>query len=405
LFTSEHRAALEKEGYAQLARDARSEVIFSAALFDEENPELPLAPNSWVERVLWASGAAAKAGGLEEAFAHEARVMAELVKPDESDEKWKAIWDGRHDAEQPFDEYFFAGDPAVITPEKWSARRVEQGVQDPAVLWFESVLGVQRVPWEPLVRVRARALGQLAHALLAESLAAGQVGAGGFGPLPSKAEAAERLAGALATKRASWPADRYWDSFHAELTHACEVLLGRTYEIAPAQAFVAAEWNLPRGATVKCGEGRIEVGGRVDLVLSDRPGWRGATVEILDFKTGGDVKLNAVRMARDGRSLQLALYLAAIQALGAERGRVGMVKIEPGGTTSLGMEELDVALTSLARLEKFIESGRYGALTADRAEYPPYGYTWPLACVPIPATVLEAKFVKTFGSEEEGSDV
>jgi hypothetical protein len=405
LFTSEHRAALEKESYAQLARDTRSEVVFSAALFDEENPELPLAPNSWVERVLWASGAATEAGGLEEAFAREARVAVDIVKPDESDEKWKAIWDGRRDAERPFDEHFFAGDPAVITPKKWSARRVEQGVQDPAVLWFESVLGVQRVPWEPLVRGRARALGQLAHALLAEALTAGQVGAGGFGPLPSQAEAAERLARALVTKRAGWPADRYWDSFHAELTHACEVLLGRTYEIAPAQAFVAAEWNLPRGATVKCGEGRIEVGGRVDLVLSDRPGWRGATVEILDFKTGGDVKLNAARMARDGRSLQLALYLAAMQALGAASGRVWMVKIEPGGTTSLRMEELDVALMSLTRLEKFIESGRYGALTADRAEYPPYGYTWPLACVPIPATVLEAKFVKTFGREEEDADV
>ena len=182
------------------------------------------------------------------------------------------------------------------------------------------------------------------------------------------------------------------------------MLLGRTYAIAPAQAFVAAEWNLPRVATVKCGEGRIEVGGRVDLVLSDRPGWRGAAVEILDFKTGGDVKLNAARMARDGRSLQLALYLAAVQALGAASGRVWMVKIEPGGTTSLGMEELEVALTSLSRLEKFIASGCYGALTADRAEYPPYGYTWPLACVPVPAMVLAEKFEKTFGSEEEETD-
>ncbi len=401
LFTSEHRAALEKEGYAQMARDTRCEMIFSAALFDEENPELPLAPNSWVERVLWASGAAAEAGGLEEAFARAARATAVGSKPDGSDLKWKTIWDGRRDAGRPFDEYFFAGDSAMITPEKWSARRVEQGVQDPAVLWFESVLGVRRVPWEPLVRVRARALGQLAHALLAEALTAEQVGAGGFGPLPLQAETAEHLAQALAAKRAGWPADRYWDSFHAELTHACEVLLGRTYEIAPAKAFIAAEWNIPRGATVRCGEERIEVGGRVDLVLSDRPGWRGATVEILDFKTGGDVKLSAARMARDGRSLQLALYLATMQALGAESGRVWMVKIESGGTMSLGMEELDVALRSLMRLEKFIESGRYGALTADRAEYPPYGYTWPLACVPVPATVLEAKFEKTFGPEED----
>lgn len=405
LFTSEQRAAFEKAGYTQLARDTRTEVIFSAALFDEENPELPLAPNSWVERVLWASGAAAEAGGLEEAFAEAAKVTAVSPEPNAADLAWKRIWDGRRDAGRVFDEHFFAGDPAVITPEKWSARRVEQGVQDPAVLWFESVLGVQRVPWEPLVRVRAKALGQLAHALLAYALTAGQVGAGGFGPLPGQADAAERLKQALTHKRASWPEDRYWDSFHAELAHACEVLLARVYELAPADAFVAAEWNVPRGATVACGAQRIEVGGRVDLVLSDRAGFKGATVEILDFKTGGDVKLSASRMARDGKSLQLALYLAALKALGADGGRVWMVKVEAGGTTSLGMEELDLALASLGRLEKMLVSGTYGALTADRAEYPPYGYTWPLACVPVPAAVLAEKFERTFGEETEDTDV
>ena len=404
VFTSEQKAALEKAGYAQLARDTRREVIFTAALFDEENPELPLAPNSWVERVLWASGEAAAAGGLEEAFARKARHVATSPAAAPGDAEWRAIWDGRRDPARPFDEWFFCGDPAAITPKDWSARRIEAGVQDPAVLWFESVLGVARVPWEPLVRARARALGQIAHALLARALAGEGADAAHFAPLPGRDEAAWRLAAALAEKRGAWPDDRYWDSFHAELTHVCETLLGQAFEIAAgmesARVFVAAERSLPAEAAVACGGGRIHVRGRMDLVLSDRPGWRDAAVEVLDFKTGGDAKLNAGRMARDGKSLQLALYLAALRSLGAGRGRVWMVKIEPGGTSALAMEDLDLALTRLGRMAGFVETGRYGALTPDRGEYPPYGYDWPLACAPIPAAVLAEKFAATFGGEE-----
>jgi hypothetical protein len=106
-------------------------------------------------------------------------------------------------------------------------------------------------------------------------------------------------------------------------------------------------------------------------------------------------------MGRDGKSLQLALYLAALRSLGAERGRVWMVKIEPGGTSALGMEDLDLALAPLGRMAAFVATGRYGALTPDRGEYPPYGYDWPLACAPIPATVLARKFTATFGADDD----
>lgn len=409
LFTCAQKAALEKAGYAQLARDTREEVVFTAALFDEQNPELPLAPNSWVERVLWASGEASRAGGLEEAFMTGARDASPPPASDGTDEAWKAVWDRRRDPGAVFDGHFFCGDPALITPESWSARRIEAGVQDPVVLWFESVLGVERVPWEPLTRARARALGQLAHALLASALAPDQAGAGRFGPLPEAAHARARLEKSLRSRRDDWPGDCYWDSFHAELAHVCETLLGRAYEIAAefgnASVFSAAEWSLPADATVACGAGRAAVRGRVDLVLSDRPGWRGARVEILDFKTGGDARLSAGRMARDGKSLQLALYLAAACSLGAERGRVWMAKVEPGGTSSLSSEELDLALAPLARLADFASTGRYGALTPDRTEYPPYGYTWPLACAPVREATLRAKFAATFGGETEVRDV
>ena len=66
------------------------------------------------------------------------------------------------------------------------------------------------------------------------------------------------------------------------------------------------------------------------------------------------------------------------------------------------MEDLDVALAPLGRLADFVSTGRYGALTPDRGEYPPYGYDWPLACAPIPEAVLREKFFATFGAGESG---
>jgi exopolyphosphatase/guanosine-5'-triphosphate,3'-diphosphate pyrophosphatase len=45
--------------------------------------------------------------------------------------------------------------------------------------------------------------------------------------------------------RGQWPADRYWDSFHAELTRICGVLLDNVYALG-AGPYVATEAWLPR---------------------------------------------------------------------------------------------------------------------------------------------------------------
>ncbi|MEO6875512.1 MAG: PD-(D/E)XK nuclease family protein [Opitutaceae bacterium] len=396
LFTSEDRAALERAGYQGLARDTRKEVIFSAALFSESEPELKLAPNSWLERVIWSQGLASGAGGLEAAFD---RLAVEVPTPLEEAPDvavWDATWRGRHDATRPFDEYFFAGDPGLITPEKLSAKRVERGVQDPAELWFEAVLGVKRVAWEPLTRTRRKVLGQQAHLLLAAALRSTEV-TKGFGEMPPLGEAQERLTAALTAMRSQWPADRYWDSFHAELAQICAALLENVYAL-DAGRYVATEAWLPSPAEVTRGDWRLPVVGRMDLVRLDRPGWRGANVDIIDFKTGGDLNLTAERMARSGASLQLGVYLAGARSLGAKTGRVWMLKPRPGEAAMIDFGELEVALTRLDWLATAMQRGVYGALTKDRSEHTTAGYTWPLASTPVRHAVLAAKFAATFGA-------
>lgn len=212
---------------------------------------------------------------------------------------------------------------------------------------------------------------------------------------PALVEARARLADALATLRARWPRDRYWDSFHAELGGMAGTLLEQVFTLETG-SFVAVEARLPREATVPLGrEAHLAVHGRLDLAFLDHPEWAGAQVDIVDFKTGADAKLSAARMAR-GASLQLGIYLAAVESLGVAGGRVWMLKPGAGGGTSLDLSELPPALAALAQIGRHLTTGRYGALTPDRTDYT-HGFEWPLACAPVRHAVLAQKFALTFG--------
>ena len=404
LLTVDERAALERAGYAALTRDTRTQVIFSAALFAPEDPEVKLAPNSWVERVMWAQGAVDDDGDMEAAFDRLALAVAPLPEADPGRlGQWQSLWAGRRDPMRPFDEFFFAGDAARIAPAKLSAKLIERGVQDPAELWFEAVLGVRRVGWEPFARTRRKALGQRAHELLAVALQPGDAVGRGFGTMPSPTDAAAKLDRALAILRAQWPADCYWDSFAAELGQVSRALLENVYAI-DAGGYGATEVWLPAKAHLDLGGHALPIVGRMDLVRLDRPDWPGARVDIIDFKTGGDTELSAERMARSGASLQLGVYLQAARSLGAADGKVWMIKPEPGAITSLALADLGLALGKLNWLETALARGVYGALTRDRSDYAPDGFAWPLACVPVPQAVLAEKFARTFGGEAAGDE-
>ena len=182
-----------------------------------------------------------------------------------------------------------------------------------------------------------------------------------------------------------------------DVCRAARELLARVYAL-PGARFGAVEVRLPEGATVPVGDaGRLPVSGLMDLVLSDRPGWSGARVEIVDYKTGSGSKLSARRMASTGLSLQLGVYLQAAISAGAA-GTVWMLKPEEL-PHRVGMEDVDRASAKLAVLGVHLSTGVYGARTPDRTEFT-HGFEWPLACAPIGWAVLEAKFARTFGSWE-----
>jgi hypothetical protein len=394
VYGADDRAWLEKRGYASLARDTATQVVFSAALADDAEPETKLAPNSWLERVLWRTDAAG--GDIQAAFERLA-VTVPRPAPVTNADSWLAIWNSRRDATRAFDDYFLSVDPAQIKLEQLSARLIESAVADPAALWFGAVLKAARVEWGPLMRSRKRSLGQLAHRVVAAALR-GEFAEGVFFEKPARAEVENRLKVELERFRAMWPADRFWDSFHAALEHACVLLLENLFLLQTGR-FMATELRLPAGVLVPLGVsgGSLAVTGRMDVVFRDRTDWLGADVLVVDFKTGSDPLLSAERMGEKGASLQLGVYLAAMRALGAQSGRVWMLKPEPGGVAVMEMGELDQALLPLGQIALHLESGRYGALTPDKSIHAPSGCIWPLACTPVPEAVLVKKFAATFG--------
>lgn len=396
LLTGEQRARREKDGWISVARNTAGSIGFSAALFDEEEPEVRLAPNGWLERVLLADAPSSE--GVEEAFARRAR--ARPLPGEDADPAlatWTTGWRRRRDPAAPFDGDFLCGDPVTTRPARLAARLIESGLQDPAELWFGGVLGLQRTAWGPLGRIRRKVLGSVVHRLLARALRGAGRGAD-FGPLPGESTARERLAAALAEWREERPRDRYWESLAAEMGEVASLLLKQVYALGGGP-FVGVEVRVPAGTTIPCGAEGVEqeITGRIDLVLSDRPGWAGAQVDVVDFKTGADPRLSAATMAR-GASLQLGIYLAAARALGAAGGRVWMLKPDGRPPAAVEWADLPTALAALEQLAVHLTTGRYGGRTPDRSAYA-RGFEWPLASPPIPCAVLEKKYAVTFGGE------
>ena len=400
LMTAADQREVEQVGWRRLVRDTKNVVAFSAARFEESTPETLLAPNGWLERLLMAKGWVTKAGGVAEAM--EQISQARVMTPIESDDvgAWLRIDQDRRDPARKFNAWFHGSQQELLKPKRVSPRLIERGVQDPAELWYEGVLGARRIDRDALQRERSRALGLKAHELVAYALQPDQEVSAGFGPMPVQKQAQDKLSTAFEEWRSKQEKDRYWRSFSDELEAISKGLIDNLFTI-DAGEFVATEMWLRDGAVLELPKHKIPLIGRMDLVRSDRPEWLGASIDIVDFKTGGDIAMSARKMGASGRSLQLGIYLQAAINAGAKSGRVWMVKSGEGELSVLGHEELDTALAQLAWLDEALTQGTYGALTGDRSAYSMADYDWPRACRPISEVILKRKFDLTFESERE----
>jgi hypothetical protein len=405
LLTAEAAAALERAGHASLARDAGVALAVSAAARDEADPDRALAPNAFLERLLWARGERRPREAL-------ARLGLEAAgrgsdAPDAPAE-WRAARAGRADPTRPFDRFFLCieatdTNPAPL-PARLSPSTLEKGVVDPAVLWFRGLLRMEPARREPLARMMPRRRGQTAHRLLAAAVRPEGCRDGEWGALRPEADARERLERGLAAERAARPADQwYWAAEHGRLEALCRGLLARFYACGEGEYAVVECW-LPEAARLTLPGWDIPVRGRMDAARADRPGWDGARVRLFDYKSGGAEKaLDAGRIGERAESLQLAIYLDAVRSLGVAEASI--CKLTPDEASVLGTDDLAEALRALPALLDAMRSGRYGALTPDRNPHGgPDPWVWPLACTPIPARDLRAKYALTFGAAPESNE-
>ena len=412
LVTSEEASGLERAGYDRLAGDAAVALAVSAAARDEADPDRELAPNGFLERLLWRRGErrprAALARAAVPARGRTGPGPAEGAAP--MDPRWLETRLGRRDPTRPFDACFLCIDlvdtDEAPLPERLSPSTLEKGVADPAVLWFRGLLGLEAARRGPLERAMSLRRGQTAHRLLAEAVRPEGCRQGEWGAMREEADARARLERGLAAERARRPAGQwYWEAEHGRLEALCRALLTRFYANGEGDQVVVEAW-LPEAAKLTLPGWTIPLHGRIDVARADRPGWAGARVHLYDYKSGvAEKALDAARMAAKAESLQLALYLDAVRSLGAAEARIW--KLTADEATSLGLGELDAALADLPRLLRAMRVGRYGALTPDRN---PYGgklpWVWPLACAPIAERDLRAKYALTFpeDSGDAGDD-
>ncbi|MDX2186080.1 MAG: PD-(D/E)XK nuclease family protein [Opitutaceae bacterium] len=398
VFTADERAWLEKCAYARLARDTRDTLVISASVQDPVDPEAERAPNAWLERLLWQVPTRDQGSSLELAF-RQAAVSADKRRPFLHREAARArakVLKQRHDATKPFDEYLLSLRKPTLRPTSSAARVLEAALDDPAVLWFEEILKATPVSWEPLQRARRKWVGQTAHEVMARALR-GEPAGGAFFCRPALQEAKESVSREVKERLSLTTSNAYWESCYTEVEGVCHRMLERLFSLPALPDYVAIEFPLPAGAWVHLGHEAEKFGlrGRIDAAFSDRPDWAGATVEVVDFKTGTEGVLTPERMAA-GRALQLGLYLDAIRNLGAARGRVWMVRPGLVAPRSVAMEDLDTALAGLDQIKRHLDTGIFGARTPDVSPFSSGGLQWPLACVRIPAAVLEARFAKSF---------
>ncbi len=398
LLTAAEIREVDIAGMRRIARDTTTEVLLSGALHEDTEPDGILAPNMWLERYLVCKGYSQSAGGIGQAMQKLSRQAGPIELAENYDlSQWAQIERRRRDPRVPFDEWFHAGEPKDVVPDHISPRMAERSVQDPAEFWYEAVLGVSRIDREDFQRQRNRTMGLLAHDLVARALQPHHEIAAGFGPLPSAEDARQSLAASFEEWHRQQSKDVYWQTFSAELEAVTQGLLRQALNL-DAGKFVATELWLPPDAKLSLARRDLALSGRMDLVRSDRPGWKDADVDIVDFKTGGDIAMSAKKMRQSGKSLQLGIYLAAARSLGAATARVWMVKPGENEVSVVSSEELDAALASLGWLDTALERGVVGALTPDQSEYSFSGYEWPRAVRPISESVLRQKYALTFAS-------
>jgi hypothetical protein len=238
-------------------------------------------------------------------------------------------------------DYCFAigGDADV----KISCKAMENLLKNPHIGFYDHVLRLPVMPWRPHGDGKKLLIGSLVHEFL-QIFEAGNKFTRKTSPeifyenIKSRARRVrESVARACAAADAAVPPG--FDISVATAATTAKLLVGALFATGDWKSF-CSEYSIPRNLTVKIGDCRVKLSGRLDFLTSfgeamdygkvgNVPAHFPSDAVIIDFKTGGDSELtekNVVWHLQKYDGVQLFLYGIALEAIGFERVKIMVLK-------------------------------------------------------------------------------
>jgi len=300
----------------------------------------------------------------------------------------------RWNVNKPFDEYTF-GLRKGNKPLELAARQWESLLKHPAAVWLTAIARVEKVerfqelPSIPLSK------GILVHQFLAKGTTTQ------FEVLsePQQLVAAVTQAALVFTQRLEVTYRSTGKAVSDRLVeHGAIIrrLVQRLAEAVAARSFIgemARELKIPAGSVIQTRNGPLQMRGRPDLMLKEKPGdsmnrW------VIDYKTGADKPLTLKRVEA-GDNLQLILYAqffadmwnqpVSVCLLSPGMEMEEQVRVEPNGDVS-------------GWLDLLAEMGNSGQLGYAQDSNQEYGYApdYPMAFLKPPSSVWKTRRALTY---------
>lgn len=275
----------------------------------------------------------------------------------------------RRDPTQPSGVYDFCLGGPSDRKVRLSASEWGRVARTPAIQWLRSYVGVslqrrtESSPW-------GRALGIWVHSWVQDAGGRGFVPNPGKQWIPKTVEAAKTFRAKVeAANGGSVPT--WWSCLWGQSLAKARLLAHSLTAIE--HPFVAVEYPLPFTEVSLAGRQVLPIGGRTDLIFSDRrpvsrDDFSDANLLVVDLKTGSDKPLSIARMEQ-GIGIQLGLYGLRTRAAGAAN--TGLCLLKPGDPAEEQVNGDEAAsLASLwSTLATMLEKGAFGQLEAVRDEY------------------------------------
>jgi hypothetical protein len=314
----------------------------------------------------------------------------------------------RRDSKQPFDAYGFCFG-AEAQSQKWNVSRLTEVVQAPATFALRLIFDAERTWDDELSRNERAVLGKLVHRALERILQPPALSLGlpdskrkwfRFGnEIPTREDLLARAAD-FARKAIDHyiplKLDPWWNSVARKACGIVATMLREIAVLAETYPFCQAELALEN--TVAVGTEKLDLTGRIDVVLADQAKSPSRQV-IIDFKTSS---APARVVPRTGEGFQLVGYRLLLP--NPKKGEVQTRVLTPEWAKTLRRDvnepELQSKFSELAwrQRERCFGSQPFYDLEFGISE------RLPIATVRIPPATAALKAALTFPNDEAGTD-